>query len=108
MSPLRLAAFSAPQLAMAVLGLPVVVLLRDLAPGDALDTSRLAHTIWEPGMRLVRDGTGTPILASEIEVGDLVNAAPEARFPPRRTATPSSRAPRSRPRRPRARSSSSA
>ncbi len=67
--------------AMGVLGLPVVVLLRDLAPGDALDTSKLAHTIWEPGMRLVRDVTGTPILASEIEVGDLVNAAPEAMFP---------------------------
>ena len=67
--------------AVGVLGLPVVVLLRDLAPGDALDTSKLAHTIWEPGMRLVRDVTGTPILASEIEVGDLVNAAPEAMFP---------------------------
>lgn len=66
---------------MAVLGLPAVVLLRDLAPGDALDTSKLAHTIWEPGMRLVRDVTGTPILASDIEVGDLVNAAPEALFP---------------------------
>ncbi|PKH44434.1 Rieske (2Fe-2S) protein [Nocardioides alpinus] len=67
--------------AVGVLGLPVVVLLRDLAPGDALDTSKLAHTIWEPQMRLVRDVTGTPILASEIEVGDLVNAAPEAMFP---------------------------
>ena len=67
--------------AVGVLGLPVVVLLRDLAPGDALDVGKLAHTIWEPGMRLVRDVTGTPILASEIEVGDLVNAAPEAMFP---------------------------
>ncbi|MGA8847601.1 MAG: Rieske 2Fe-2S domain-containing protein, partial [Nocardioides sp.] len=64
-----------------VLGLPAVVLLRDLAPGDALDTSKLAHTIWEPGMRLVRDVVGTPILASEIEFGDLINAAPEAMFP---------------------------
>ena len=67
--------------AVGVLGLPAVVLLRDLAPGAVLDTSKLAHTIWEPGMRLVRDVTGTPILASEIEVGDLVNAAPEAMFP---------------------------
>jgi ubiquinol-cytochrome c reductase iron-sulfur subunit len=32
-------------------------------------------------MRLVRDVVGTPILASEVEVGDLVNAAPEALFP---------------------------
>ncbi|WP_367650834.1 Rieske 2Fe-2S domain-containing protein [Nocardioides sp. zg-1308] len=67
--------------AVGVLGLPAVVLLRDLAPGDALDTSKLAHTIWEPGMRLVRDVVGTPILASEIEMGDLINAAPEAMFP---------------------------
>jgi len=67
--------------AIGILGLPAVVLLRDLAPGNALDISKLAHTIWEPGMRLVRDVTGTPILASEVEVGDLINAAPEAMFP---------------------------
>ena len=58
-----------------------VVLLRDLAPGNALDVGKLAHTIWEPQMRLVRDVVGTPILATEIEVGDLINAAPEAMFP---------------------------
>ncbi|MBD3913377.1 Rieske 2Fe-2S domain-containing protein [Nocardioides hwasunensis] len=63
------------------LGLPSVVLLRDLAPGDQLDISKLAKTIWAPGMRLVRDVVGTPILASEIEVGDLINGAPEAMFP---------------------------
>ena len=67
--------------AVAALGLPSVVLLRDLAPGDELDISKLAHTIWAPGMRVVRDVTGTPILASEIEMGDLINAAPEALFP---------------------------
>jgi ubiquinol-cytochrome c reductase iron-sulfur subunit len=67
--------------ALGALGLPAVVLLRDLAPGDELDISKLAHTIWEPGMRLVRDVVGTPILASEVEVGDLINAAPEALFP---------------------------
>ena len=67
--------------AVGFLGLPAVVALRDLAPGDALDIDKLAHTIWEPGMRLVRDVVGTPILASEIEMGDLINAAPEAMFP---------------------------
>jgi ubiquinol-cytochrome c reductase iron-sulfur subunit len=67
--------------AVGILGLPAVVLLRDLAPGNALDIDKLAHTIWEPGMRLVRDVVGTPILASEVEVGDLINAAPEAMFP---------------------------
>jgi ubiquinol-cytochrome c reductase iron-sulfur subunit len=67
--------------AVGILGLPAVVLLRDLAPGSALDISKLGHTIWEPGMRLVRDVVGTPILASEVETGDLINAAPEAMFP---------------------------
>ena len=67
--------------AVGILGLPAVVLLRDLAPGSTLDINKLAHTIWEPQMRLVRDVVGTPILASEIEVGDLINAAPEAMFP---------------------------
>ena len=67
--------------AIAVLGLPAIVLLRDLAPGNALDVDKLGQTIWEPGMRLVRDVVGTPILASEIEIGDLINAAPEAMFP---------------------------
>ena len=42
---------------------------------------KLASTIWEKGMRVVRDVVGTPIKASELEIGDLVNAAPEALFP---------------------------
>lgn len=64
--------------AVGLLGLPAVVLLRDLgpAPGD-----KLASTIWTKGMRVVRDVVGTPIKASELEIGDLVNAAPEALFP---------------------------
>jgi ubiquinol-cytochrome c reductase iron-sulfur subunit len=64
--------------ALGVLALPVpVVLLRDLGP---LPGDSLLHTIWEPGMRVVRDVTGTPIKASELEVGDLVNAEPAAIF----------------------------
>ena len=69
-----------------LLGLPAVVLLRDLGPTNAqvvnaeLGTG-LQHTIWKKGMRLVRDVVGTPIKASELEIGDLVNAAPEALFP---------------------------
>jgi ubiquinol-cytochrome c reductase iron-sulfur subunit len=64
--------------AVGLLGLPAVVLLRDLGPAPE---DKLAHTIWEKGMRLVRDVVGTPIKASELEIGDLVNAAPEALFP---------------------------
>ncbi len=67
--------------AVGFLSLPLIVPLRDLAAGANLDIDKLAHTIWEPGMRLVRDVIGTPIKADEIEVGDLVNAAPEALFP---------------------------
>ena len=69
-------------------------MLRDLGPlpGDKLD-----HTIWDMNtwtpeeqawwktqnrtyQRVVRDVVGTPILASELEVGDLVNAEPEIVF----------------------------
>lgn len=86
--------------ALALLGVPAVVLLRDLGtlPGDALE-----HTIWGQGgrkikiiedgkevevevplMRIARDAIGTPILASDLEIGDLVNAQPEVLFNPGR------------------------
>ncbi|EON23220.1 MULTISPECIES: cytochrome bc1 complex Rieske iron-sulfur subunit [Nocardioides] len=72
--------------AMGMMGLPAVVLLRDLGPtnaqvADAEKGTGLQHTIWKKGMRVVRDVVGTPIKASELEIGDLVNAAPEALFP---------------------------
>ncbi|MEQ6901146.1 Rieske 2Fe-2S domain-containing protein [Nocardioides sp. YIM 152588] len=78
--------------AVGLLGLPAVVMLRDLGPlpGDALE-----HTIWGQGgktvdgttvplMRVARDAIGTPILASDLEIGDLVNAQPEVLFNPER------------------------
>ncbi len=77
-----------------VLGILPIVMLRDLGPlpGDKLD-----HTIWDMNtwtpeeqawwatqdrtlQRVVRDVVGTPILASELEIGDLVNAEPEIVF----------------------------
>jgi len=77
-----------------VLGILPIIMLRDLGPlpGDKLD-----HTIWDMNtwtpeeqawwktqhrtlQRVVRDVVGTPILASELEVGDLVNAEPEIVF----------------------------
>jgi ubiquinol-cytochrome c reductase iron-sulfur subunit len=72
--------------AVAMTGLPAVVLLRDLGPtnaeiANAEEGLGLQHTIWKQGMRLVRDVVGTPIKASDIEIGDLINAAPEALFP---------------------------
>jgi ubiquinol-cytochrome c reductase iron-sulfur subunit len=52
-------------------------MLRDLGP---LPGDKLYHTIWEPGMRVVRDVVGTPIKASDLEIGDLVNCEPAAIF----------------------------
>jgi quinol---cytochrome c reductase iron-sulfur subunit len=63
--------------AIGLVGLTPIIALRDLGPlpGDALE-----HTVWTSGMRVVRDVVGTPIKASELIVGDLVNAQPEALF----------------------------
>ncbi|GAB3767963.1 ubiquinol-cytochrome c reductase iron-sulfur subunit [Nocardioides ginsengisegetis] len=64
--------------AVGILGLPAVVMLRDLGP---LPGDKLQHTIWAKGMRVVRDVVGTPIHVADLEIGDLVNAEPEALFP---------------------------
>jgi ubiquinol-cytochrome c reductase iron-sulfur subunit len=64
--------------ALGVLGLPAVVLLRDLGPlpGDSLD-----HTVWRKGVRIVNDVAGTPLRPADIELGQLVNAEPALFFP---------------------------
>ncbi|WP_408899077.1 Rieske 2Fe-2S domain-containing protein [Nocardioides sp. R1-1] len=72
--------------AVGLLGVPAVVLLRDLGP---LPGDKLYHTIWGKGskdkpMRIVRDGIWTPILASDLEIGDLVNCQPDALHNPER------------------------
>lgn len=71
--------------AVGLLGAPAIILLRDLGPlpGDVADAatgSGLEHTLWKQGMRIVRDVVGTPIRASDLEIGDLVNAEPAAIF----------------------------
>ena len=73
--------------AMTVLLAPVVVLLRDLGPTPNQVASDqdypgagLEHTVWGPGVRVVRDVVGTPIRPSDLEIGDLVNAEPETVF----------------------------
>ncbi len=63
--------------ALGLVGLAPIVMLRDLGP---LPGDKLYHTIWEPGMRVVRDVVGTPIKASDLVIGDLVNCEPEAIF----------------------------
>jgi len=71
---------------VALLAAPAVVMLRDLGPlphqvvGE-YPGAGLEHTVWKKGMRVVRDVVGTPIRTSDVEIGDLFNAEPEALFP---------------------------
>ncbi len=57
--------------ALGLLGLPAIVALRDLGP---LPGTKLETTVWRKGVRIVNDVSGTPILASEVEIGQLINA----------------------------------
>ncbi|MBB3040424.1 Rieske 2Fe-2S domain-containing protein [Nocardioides sp. LMS-CY] len=73
--------------AVGLLGVPAIVFLRDLGPTNAQVTKAqpypgagLEHTIWEQGMRVVRDVVGTPIKPGDLQIGDLVNAEPEGLF----------------------------
>ena len=59
--------------ALATLGLPAIVALRDLGP---LPGNKLAHTVWTKGMRLTNDVAGTPIKPEEVEIGQLINGEP--------------------------------
>jgi len=58
---------------LGLLGLPAIVLLRDLGP---LPGRSLYNTIWAKGIRVVNDVTDRPIKPSDLIVGQLVNAAP--------------------------------
>jgi ubiquinol-cytochrome c reductase iron-sulfur subunit len=58
---------------LGLLGLPAIVLLRDLGP---LPGRSLYNTIWAKGVRVVNDVTDRPIKPSDMIVGQLVNAAP--------------------------------
>ncbi len=63
--------------AVGLLGLPAIVMLRDLGP---LPKSKPEHTVWAKGMRIVNDVAGTPIKPGDVELGQLVNAEPEVFF----------------------------
>ena len=86
-----------------MLGLPAIVVLRDLGP---LPGDKLAHTVWARGMRVVNDVAGTPIKPEEVEIGQLINAEPGVFYEETRTASRSTRASGSSRPRPRPRSSS--
>ena len=63
--------------AVAMLGLPAVLALRDLGP---LPGTKLERTVWKKGMRVVNDVAGTPIKPEEVEIGQLINTQPEILF----------------------------
>ena len=64
-------------LAMGLFPIPLVVLLRDLDPGE-LDFNILKTTLWEEGSHLVMDPTGKKIKPEDIPVGGMVSAMPES------------------------------
>ena len=63
--------------AVALLGLPTIIALRDLGP---LPGDKLFHTIWKKGMRVVQDVDGAPIRPADMEIGQLVNGQPAIFF----------------------------
>ncbi len=63
--------------ALALLGVPAIIALRDLGPLPGTDLER---TVWKKGMRIVNDVAGTPIRPSEVEIGQLINAEPAVFF----------------------------
>lgn len=60
--------------ALVLLPLPAIVMLRDLGPRPDGAKKR---TIWDAGVRVVRDRSYEPIRPSELDIGSLVTAMPE-------------------------------
>ncbi|UAL30950.1 Rieske (2Fe-2S) protein [Nocardioides rotundus] len=72
--------------AIGLFSITPIIMLRDLGPlpfSEEVEEEYggLEKTVWRKGMRVVRDAVGTPILAAGLQVGDLVNAEPEAMYP---------------------------
>ena len=65
--------------ALGALALPLIVSFADLGPKPTkrVRAATIETTIWKQGVRLVHDVTYEPIKASEIVIGQLVNAQPE-------------------------------
>ncbi|HEX2857441.1 MAG TPA: Rieske 2Fe-2S domain-containing protein [Propionibacteriaceae bacterium] len=65
--------------ALGVVGAPAIVLLSDMGPYATPSRIRntIEKTVWAEGVRLVNDITYTPIKATDLEIGQLVNGEPE-------------------------------
>ena len=64
--------------ALAVVPLSGLVLLRDLGPAPG---TKLRHTVWAAGKRIVNGNTGLPLRPEDITVGSLTQALPEGLDP---------------------------
>ena len=65
--------------ALALFPIPGLVIFRDLGPNPG---DKLKHTLWSESVngrrpRLVRDPSGTPIKASDVQVGSVFHVIPE-------------------------------
>jgi len=56
--------------------IPAVALFRELAPHED-PIALLRHTMWDTGVRLARDPSGTPIRAAEVTIGSVFQVIPE-------------------------------
>ncbi|WP_246021030.1 ubiquinol-cytochrome c reductase iron-sulfur subunit [Arthrobacter echini] len=54
--------------------LPAIAIFRDLGP---LPGNVLKETLWDTGVRLTRDPSGTPIRASDVTIGSAFHVIPE-------------------------------
>ena len=65
--------------ALGVIVVPAVVLFADMGPWPTADMRKqtIERTIWAEGVKLVNDITQRPLKASDLELGQLVNAQPE-------------------------------
>ncbi|MDO4241418.1 MAG: Rieske 2Fe-2S domain-containing protein [Microbacteriaceae bacterium] len=63
--------------ALVAFPLPGITLLRSLAPQQYDPVELLRHTMWDKGVRLARDPSGTPIKASEVTIGSAFHVIPE-------------------------------
>lgn len=60
--------------AMILAPLPAIAIFRDLGP---LPGDKLSHTMWDEGVRLTLDPSGTPIRAADVTIGSAVHVIPE-------------------------------
>ena len=63
--------------AVAALPFPAIFLFRDLGPATGTPAEAYSHTLWKQGVRLTKDPTGDPILASDVTIGSVFHVIPD-------------------------------